>query len=85
MIIKPQLVLFKTSTSGIYASNATMNVQFINNLSSSSASTDPNESHSHEAGGSLHSHDHGVNEHGHTHEHLDDAGESFYLITSRLS
>ena len=54
-----------------------MNVQFINNLSSSSSPSGPAHTHSHGDGGAVHSHDHGATaaEHGHTHEHLDHPGE----------
>jgi len=45
-----------------------MNVQFINNLTSSGHQT-----HTHSLGD--HSHSHGPGEHGHTHEHLDHAGK----------
>ncbi|KAL1677836.1 P-loop containing nucleoside triphosphate hydrolase protein [Schizophyllum commune] len=48
-----------------------MNVQFINNLSSS-GSPPPAHTHDHSAG--AHTHDHG-GEHGHTHEHLESAGK----------
>jgi len=47
-----------------------MNVQFINNLSSSQE-TQPSHSHEH---GEI-SHSHGLGEHGHTHEHLDHPGK----------
>ena len=52
-----------------------MNVQFINNLSSSQ---DAQLSHSHQDGEISHSHD--LGEHGHTHEHLDHPGNHI-LIT----
>ncbi|KAI0785184.1 P-loop containing nucleoside triphosphate hydrolase protein [Abortiporus biennis] len=49
------------------------NVQFINNLTSSVAGSQPH-THEHDDDGPAHSHEHG-GEHGHTHEHLENAGK----------